>query len=147
MTTHTPQHQPAVTRRTLLTAVSAFSVLSLAQWPGMARADGLSLDDFMALSKDKVGRGDLDKDIGKRMLDAFMRIGKQDDLSAMSGGAGNADLANSVVAAWYTGVSPDPDDLAVLTYTDALMWDAMDYTKPMAICGGETGYWSKPPAG
>ena len=81
------------------------------------------------------------------MLDAFIRIGKQDYLSAIVGGADKADLANAVAAAWYTGVSPDPDDLAVLTYTDALMWDAMDYTKPMAICGGETGYWSEPPAG
>ena len=34
----------------------------------------------------------------------------------------------------------------LVLYTDAYVWSAMTFTKPMGICGGVTGYWKDPPA-
>ena len=130
------------TRRRMLSAVSALSVLSLSQWPIRALAKDL---DFLALSEKLTTQKGLSKDIAGAMHNAYSAIHKQDALDQLAAGGENADLANAVVASWYTGESPDPDSLSVLTYTDALIWTAMDYTKPMAYCGGETGYWADPP--
>ena len=49
-------------------------------------------------------------------------------------------IANDLVAAWYSGMV----DGKVVLYTDALVWSAMTYSKPMGICGGVTGYWAEP---
>ena len=49
-------------------------------------------------------------------------------------------VANELVAAWYSGMV----DCKVVLYTDALVWTAMAYSKPMGICGGVTGYWADP---
>ena len=35
--------------------------------------------------------------------------------------------------------------MQLVLYTDAFMWTAMTYTKPMGVCGGVTGYWADPP--
>ena len=135
----------AITRRTLFSAVSAMSVLSLSQWPGRAFAENLDVDAFFKLSQELTGKEDLDEDVAAGLLDAFIVSGQQDELAALAARGSDDGLSNSIVASWYTGISPDPDDLHVITYTDALIWDAMDYTKPMAYCGGEVGYWAGPP--
>ena len=135
-----------MTRRGLLSAVSAISVLSVTQLPGLAFAANLDVQAFLALSQNLVGQDDLSEDIAANMLEAFSGLGRDDDLAALADGAEDEALSNEIVASWYTGVSPDPDDLKVLTYTDALMWQAMDFTKPMGECGGATGYWAEPPA-
>jgi hypothetical protein len=135
-----------LTRRGLLSAVSAMSVLSLSQWPGRALAANLDVDAFLALSQRLVGQDGVYEDIAGAMLKAFAATGKEDEVAALAAGESNEDLANDIVASWYTGMSPDPDDLQVLTYTEALIWQAMDYTKPMAHCGGGMGYWADPPA-
>ena len=30
---------------------------------------------------------------------------------------------------------------------EALLWNALDFTKPPGSCGGETGYWADAPQG
>ena len=135
-----------MTRRNLLSAVSAVSLLSLMQLPGRAYAANLNLDAFLALSEKLVGQENLSDDIAGEMLNALKAVGKDEGLSALADGAEDETLSAAIVEAWYTGVSPDPDDLSVLTYTDALLWRAMEYTKPMGYCGGATGYWAEPPA-
>lgn len=133
------------TRRGLLAAVSALSVISLSQWPGQAWAAELDVDGFLKLSQDLVGRDDLSEDLAADMLGAFAATGRASDLASLADGEDNPELANSVVASWYSGVSPNADATEVLAYTDALLWEAMDYTKPLAYCGGELGYWSDAP--
>ncbi len=81
------------------------------------------------------------------MLKAFEAVGKSDGIAALADGSEDKEMGNAIVAAWYSGVSPDPESGEVITYTDALMWQAMSFTKPMGYCGGETGYWAEPPAG
>jgi hypothetical protein len=33
----------------------------------------------------------------------------------------------------------------VVDFTQALVWNALTFTKPWGECGGETGYWADPP--
>ena len=134
-----------ISRRGLLSAVSAVSLLSLTQIPTRAFAADLDVEGFLALSQKLLRKEDLFEDVAAKMLKAFADIDRKDDLTALAEGAEDQALSNAIAAAWYSGVSPDPDDLEVLTYTDALMWQAMDYTKPMAYCGGPMGYWADPP--
>ncbi|MBM7070057.1 ribonucleotide-diphosphate reductase subunit alpha [Actibacterium sp. 188UL27-1] len=91
------------------------------------------------------GAGGLSDDIASDMLSAFEAAGKGSDIAALLDGEADRPLENEIVAAWYSGVSPNPDDDTVLTYTDALMWSAMTYTKPLGFCGGGMGYWTEPP--
>ncbi|EDQ04847.1 ribonucleotide-diphosphate reductase alpha subunit [Sulfitobacter indolifex HEL-45] len=105
----------------------------------------MDVEGFLALSQKTLRKEDLFEDVAAKMLKAFADIDRKDDLTALAEGAEDQALSNEIAAAWYSGVSPDPDDLEVLTYTDALMWQAMDYTKPMAYCGGPMGYWADPP--
>jgi hypothetical protein len=134
-----------ISRRGLLSAVSAVSLLSLTQIPTRAFAADLDVEGILALSQKILRKEDLFEDVAAKILKSFADIDRKDDLTALAEGAEDQALSNEIVAAWYSGVSPDPDDLQVLTYTDALMWQAMDYTKPMAYCGGPMGYWADPP--
>jgi Membrane bound FAD containing D-sorbitol dehydrogenase len=55
-------------------------------------------------------------------------------------------VADDIVAAWYSGTYDTPAGPAVAGFTDALLWNALDFTKPPGFCGGETGYWADPPS-
>lgn len=145
MTQSQKAHQATFSRRGLLSAVSAVSVLSLSQWPGRALAASFDSDAFLALSQKLLGHDDLSKAIATEMFDALSATVGTDRVSALAAGESDSDLANTVVASWYTGESPNPEDLQVLTYTDAEIWEALDYTKPMGYCGGGMGYWADPP--
>lgn len=134
-----------LTRRSFLLATSAVSVISLTPLSALALSPSFDVDAFIALSEKQVGSTDLPKDIATVMLKAYSELDKENALAALAAGKNDPDLANSLVTAWYTGESPDPDDLQVLDYTDTLIWQAMDYTKPMGYCGGAVGYWADPP--
>jgi len=74
--------------------------------------------------------------------------GEQDGLAALFDGAANPALEQQIINDWYSGVQRTAaGGEVVVTYTDALIWDALDYTKPQGWCGGETGYWADAPAG
>ncbi|GAB5460466.1 sugar dehydrogenase complex small subunit [Hoeflea alexandrii] len=139
------QYSP--TRRHLLIGGSATALAAFAQWPGAASAAELDPERFLALSERLTRKDDLSGDIATAMLEAFKATGRADELASLVDGTDNQELADEIVAAWYSGVSPDPDSNDVLTYTDALMWQAMSFTKPMGYCGGAMGYWAEPPAG
>ncbi len=62
-----------------------------------------------------------------------------------SDGAISGTLADEIVAAWYSGSYATSAGLAAFNLTDALVWDALDFTKPPGLCGGATGYWAAPP--
>ncbi|MGJ8571561.1 MAG: sugar dehydrogenase complex small subunit [Hoeflea sp.] len=147
MTQPTPSHSLHATRRSILVGGSALAVASFAGWPGHASAAAIDTDAFIKLSQELTGKSDLDADYASRMIKAYEMIGKSDDIAALADGYEDPQLANEIVAAWYSGLSPDPESNEVITYTDALMWEAMSFTKPMGYCGGEMGYWAEPPAG
>ncbi|MDV7340639.1 hypothetical protein RYZ26_13615 [Terasakiella sp. A23] len=59
--------------------------------------------------------------------------------------------AQLLAKVWYTGriairpVTPkDQFPFKVISYDDALVWIACDFTKPPVTCGGHFGYWQHP---
>ncbi len=61
--------------------------------------------------------------------------------------AGTRTLANKIIEYWYTGIYETAEGEAVVaTYVDALVWQAISFTKPTTICGAP-GFWSEAPEG
>jgi len=116
----------------------------------VAAAAPPSLDGFMALSAKLTGTASLDRDMGQQILDALVATGQGGALAGLVAEPSPQDdhggLANDVVAAWYSGLSPKPDATQVTGFNSALVWNALTYTKPWGSCGGNTGYWGDPPA-
>lgn len=59
--------------------------------------------------------------------------------------AGLARPAATVVTALLSGVVQTAKGPVVVTYDQALAWQAVPWTKPNAVCGGMTDYWSTDP--
>jgi len=81
----------------------------------------------------------------------LLATGHGDELAQLSLGKLDPDtlLADAIVAAWYSGLvatsnSGEGPVYEVADFTDALLWDALTFTKPWAECGGELGYWADP---
>ena len=110
-------------------------------------AAAVTLDQFLVLSKALTEAADLDPDMGNKLLGGFLATGHGDGLARLVAGEAEPELANAIVAAWYSGVYDSGQGPAVAGFDQALLWQAMSFTKPFADCGGETGYWSEPPQG
>jgi Membrane bound FAD containing D-sorbitol dehydrogenase len=59
--------------------------------------------------------------------------------------AGVDKQAQEVLVGLYSGVVTTRTGTVVLTYEQALAWQAVPWTKPNADCGGLTNYWAKAP--
>lgn len=141
-----------VSRRVVLrsgaSAVAALLAGGLASIPASA-SQSPSLDQFIGLSRTLTGSQSLDSGMGKNILEAFVAAGRGEDIVALAGDPAQqqsqAKLANAIVAAWYSGLSPLPDAREVTGFNEALVWTALTFTKPWGSCGGETGYWGDAP--
>lgn len=140
--------QGALSRRQLL-AWTGGTALALVLGGRVTAATPASLDDFMALSARLLDKpaGALSSAFGERYLAAMMAGGSGDALADLRDGTANADLEAGIIRNWYTGVAETADGEEVVTYPAAMMWTALDFTKPMGWCGGETGYWADAPEG
>lgn len=139
-----------ISRRDLIRAAALCAAGGSVAWAQIATAAAadVPLDRFMAVSRTLTGHDDLDADMGAAILQGFAAAGRQAEVEALvAGGSGTTKIANDVVAAWYSGFSPDPKATEVAGFNSALVWSALTYTKPWASCGGETGYWADPPTG
>ncbi len=148
----------ATTRRELLQALAALAAAGVVP-PALAQA-APSPAQFASLSKSLAGYA-----FGDRRVAAAM-------LGALSGAVGSATLAHlaqlaasvpapalgpvldsanlraaaeTVVAALYTGTVQTSRGPQVISYDQALVWQALAWTKPNAFCGGETNYWASAP--
>jgi hypothetical protein len=141
-----------IDRRTLLRALAALGASTLA--PG-ARAQALDARAFAGISAALTGYPQADPATAGKLMRAFATPQRAASLRALialvaSTPASELDaaiaskkldkVANDLVAAWYSGMV----DGKVVLYTEALVWSAMAYSKPMGICGGVTGYWADP---
>jgi hypothetical protein len=141
-----------IDRRTLLQALAAVGASALA--PG-ARAQALDATAFAKLSSALTGMPAPDPGTAAKVMRAFVtpqRLAAVRALAAIAAStpADGLDaaiaarkldkVANELVAAWYSGMV----DGKVVLYTDALVWGAMTFGKPMGVCGGVTGYWAEP---
>lgn len=103
---------------------------------------------FIELSANllQVDTGTLDEGVAGDFLSGLLADGKDDALKTLADGKPDPLLEQQIVAGWYSGVQRTASGENLVSYTDALMWEAMDYTKPQGWCGGETGYWALPPS-
>jgi hypothetical protein len=137
---------PSMSRRELLlagaaTAIAGFPPSAFSQAPA-------TVDEFLKLSERLTGASDLGAGIAKTLLDGLLATGKGNELAALAADRdGSGALADAIVGSWYSGIYETADGPAVAAFDQALVWDALTFTKPFASCGGETGYWSEPPQG
>ena len=92
----------------------------------------------------------LDQSVGRANLARLAALAAKTppgELDAALRAAGLAGIAEVVVMALYSGVVAGPGGLYVVTYDNALVWQACAWTKPNAFCGGATNYWANAPAG
>lgn len=68
------------------------------------------------------------------------------DLDAALRAAGLEAAAVTILVALASGVVNGPKGPLVITYNEALAWQAVPWTKPNALCGGMTDYWASAPA-
>jgi hypothetical protein len=139
---------PPITRRGLvLGGVSAATVTI--GFPRRAKAQAtITLDQFRALSARLTGvpESDLNATASGKLLDGLISLGLGPDLAvlAVDPGLSGTALADEIVAAWYSGSYATRAGVAAIDINDALLWKALDFTKPRGVCGSATGYWAEP---
>lgn len=118
-------------------------------------------EQFAALSERLTGTTNLDLTVATTILGGFLATGHGDEIARLVNETFDSftPIANAIVAAWYsglyttvptgTGASDHPlrqRVTRVATFDQALVWNALSFTKPWGACGGGTGYWSEPPS-
>jgi hypothetical protein len=139
-----------ITRRDaiLRSVAAALAAAGPAGFPAAVFAEAEpSADQFLELSQRLTGASDLDPDVAKTLLGAFLATGHGPALAELlrSGPVPASPLADAIVAAWYSGLYDTGHGIAVSDFNAALVWNSLAFTKPFASCGGAMGYWADPP--
>lgn len=139
-------------RRTWLAQGAAFLgapwALLLLQAPATAADHPVLLEQLLALSRGWTGRVKLDEASGAALLAGLLAARDPPRLQrelADAARSPDSPLAATIIAAWYSGVLEVDGQARLLAYGDALLWQALDFTKPPGQCGGATGYWAAAP--
>ena len=140
---------PTFSRRALILG-GACALSAASAFPFFAGAnETITVDEFRALSARLTGASltDLNATAAAKLLDGFLSMGRGADLARLAAdpGARAGPLADDIVAAWYSGNYHTAAGLASIGLPSALLWDALNYTKPSGFCGGLTGYWGDAP--
>ena len=145
-------------RRRLLAGLAALAASALI---GPASAQPAA-PAFATLTRSLTGFTFADAPTATAMLDALTEAVGADALGRISTlasstppgqlaealrGAGLAPQAEVGLAARFTGPVDTPKGPRVISYDNALIWQALGWTKPNAWCGGATDYWSTKPSG
>lgn len=148
-------------RRRLLQGLAALAAAGVVP-ASLAQAPALSGGAFASLTRTLTGYAWADDAAAAAMLRALSAaVGAATlkrvadvalasapaQLSAALAAAGLDAAAATIVTALYSGVVETPKGPVVLTYVSAIAWQAVPWTKPNAICGGVTNYWSTAPEG
>lgn len=150
---------PLTGRRRLLKGLAA---LAASGWMPAGIAQGtLSTARFAAMTQSLTGFAYADPALASSMLGALTdavgadALGRIATLGAVIAPdrlgdelriAGLERQATTVLVALYSGVVGTAKGPIVLTYDQALAWQAVPWTKPNAQCGGVTNYWASVPA-
>ena len=141
--------KPTITRRDVFLGGASLAALAAGFPHGAIAQDAVTADQFIALSARLTGTdaANLDTTMAAKLLQAMLATGRGPGLTLLATDTqvDTGSVANDVVAAWYSGIVDTGKGPAVAGFTEALMWNALDFTKPFAYCGGETGYWADPP--
>jgi len=140
---------PTTRRDFLLAGLGSAIAAAGTTFPAALHAGAaVTAEGFLALSKSLTEQSSLDPAVAETLLAGFLATGNGGLLAELVAGSGGAEtkvLADSIVAAWYSGIYDTGKGQAVATYTDALVWTGLTYSKPFGYCGGPTGYWADPP--
>ena len=154
--------RPSMNRRELLQGLAALATSGWlpATFAQSASSPTLSPSQFSATSIACTGYTFDDPRVATAMLRALndsvgranlIRLAKlaintpPGQLDAALKTAGMERTAEIVVAAFYTGTVDGPKGAIVISYDQALVWQACGWTKPNAFCGGQTNYWADAP--
>lgn len=144
-------------RRVLLKALAALPLAVLGV-PARGAPDGATA--FDKTSQALTGYAAPNANDTKAMLAAFATADRRAALARLAGVVagtpadrldatlrenGLETIADDLVAAWYSGIVTNGKQKRLVLYTDAYVWSAMTFTKPMGVCGGVTGYWKDAP--
>ena len=140
---------PTFSRRALILG-GACALSAASAFPFFAGAnETITVDEFRALSARLTGASltDLNATAAAKLLDGFLSMERGADLARLAAdpGARAGPLADDIVAAWYSGNYQTAAGLASIGLPGALLWDALNFTKPSGFCGGLTGYWGEAP--
>jgi hypothetical protein len=142
-------HVQRISRRGVILGGASAAALAVGLPLRSATQETITVDQFRALSARLTGAGmtDLDAAPAGKLLDGFISMGRGADLAALAAdpGISAGAVADDIVAAWYSGLYTTSTGLATLDLTKALLWHALDFTKPPGLCGGPTGYWADAP--
>ena len=125
-----------------LSAASAFPFFAGAN-------ETITVDQFRALSAtaDRRRLSDLDASTAGKLLDGLLSMERGPGLALPRRRSTAEDRARSPTRSSPPGIrapTRQPAGLAVAGFTNALLWNALDFTKPSGFCGGVTGYWADP---
>jgi hypothetical protein len=139
-----------ITRRSFMGGASAVALAGGLRLPAFAQ-EAVTVDRFLAMSSRLTGVAvaDLDSTMAAKLLSGFVSMGLGPGLNLLADDAkvSTGTVADDIVAAWYSGLYETETGPALAGFTEALLWNALDFTKPPGSCGGETGYWADPPSG
>jgi len=122
------------------------------------------LDQFMVLSAVLTGFTDLNPVLGRVYLQSLQNAETEASLAELYKQAGfqgitlpqgldqaifdqegARTLADKIIEYWYTGAYEQDGEQVVATTTEALAWQALNFTKPLTICGPYSGFWAERP--
>lgn len=153
-----------LSRRAVLRCAAALVASGLsANWITTAQAELtlIEMDEFLAAASVLCGLDAYDPGKGKPYWDHFkadatlpavtklvelIETTPSDKIDHQLAAAHLDQLAQSIIAAFYSGQIVQGNETQLVTYWDALVWQAVEsFTKPPGICGGSFGYWADPP--
>ncbi|MGO4743102.1 sugar dehydrogenase complex small subunit [Serratia quinivorans] len=152
-----------VSRRRLLGFIGVGLVSSLMMPVSLKAfaADGqpspVNLDKFMRVSRALTGKRYLNPVIGQRLLAAILQyrpeaVAQLALLQTLPTGtptgwsAPQQDIARLILQGWYLGQVGEGENIAVVTYEKALMFDAVsDVLVIRSYCTHRPGYWAAKP--
>jgi hypothetical protein len=138
---------PTIARRSLLIGGASAATVAVVPLPAGAQ-DAMTVDQFRTLSARLTGVAvaKLDATAAGKLLAGFISMGRGRDLARLAAdpGLSGATLANDIVAAWYSGSYTTRAGPAAIDLTKALVWKALDFTKPRGECAHATNDWAEP---
>lgn len=154
---------PVGRRAAIVGALAALARLTLAPGSAAAFTGDLPLDrdDFVELSRRlcdlSLKAGSLSDELQAALLDVEGRVPDRlarlaelvasappADVDRLVAQSDLKDLAEAIVAAWYTGMVGPAQRPRVVTHEDALAWRATGYAKAPGTCGAY-GEWTERP--
>lgn len=134
----------SLSRRGFVASLASIPVLGVIPPAGAAEP----LKRFRALLARPTGFPEdaLDPGLAVDLMDGLRAAEDGTGLQRLLSKSGSDDnLARWIAVAWYSGIHPTAKGAALATFRNALVWQAMDFTKPPGECSAEPGDWARPP--